>query len=78
MLEIVLTRDDANSDSALLAEWLVDDREPVRKGRPVCVVETSKASVEIEAPGDGVVVQLVAPRAPSRRPASSPPRTSRP
>ena len=47
MLEIVLTRDDANSDSALLAEWLVDDREQVRKGRPVCVVETSKASIEI-------------------------------
>jgi acetyltransferase-like isoleucine patch superfamily enzyme len=59
MLEIVLTRDDANSDSALLAEWLVDDRAPVRKGRPVCVVETSKASVEIEAPGDGIVVRLV-------------------
>jgi acetyltransferase-like isoleucine patch superfamily enzyme len=31
----------------------------VRKGRPVCVVETSKASVEIEAAGDGVIVQLV-------------------
>ncbi len=59
MLEIVLTREDANSDSALLAEWLVDDRERVRKGRPVCVVETSKASVEIEAPGQGVIVQLV-------------------
>ncbi len=61
MLEIVLTRDDANSDSALLAEWLVDDRAEVRKGQPVCVVETSKASVEIEAPGDGVVVRLVEP-----------------
>lgn len=61
MLEIVLTREDANSDSALLAEWLADDREQVRKGRPVCLVETSKASVEIEAPGDGILVQLVEP-----------------
>ncbi|HVS84016.1 MAG TPA: biotin/lipoyl-containing protein [Gaiellaceae bacterium] len=59
MLEIVLTREDANSESALLAEWLADDRTAVRKGRAVCVVETSKASVEIEAPGDGILVQLV-------------------
>lgn len=59
MLEIVLTREDANSESALLSEWLVDDGGAVRKGRPICVVETSKASVEIEAPGDGTLVQLV-------------------
>src|SRR5439155_4616324 len=59
MIEIVLTREDANSESAFLAEWLVEDGEAVRKGRPVCVVETSKASIEIEAPGDGTIVQLV-------------------
>ncbi|HET7572000.1 MAG TPA: biotin/lipoyl-containing protein [Gaiellaceae bacterium] len=59
MLEIVLTREDANSESALLAEWLVADRADVRKGSPVCVIETSKASIEVEAPGDGTLVQLV-------------------
>jgi len=37
----------------------VDDRADVRRGHPVCVVETSKASVEIEAEGDGTIVQLV-------------------
>jgi acetyltransferase-like isoleucine patch superfamily enzyme len=31
----------------------------VRKGQAICVVETSKASVEIEAAGDGTLVQLV-------------------
>ena len=60
MLEIVLTREDANSESALLSEWLVEDRTAVRKGQAICVVETSKASIEIEAPGDGTLVQLVA------------------
>ncbi len=59
MLEIVLTRDDANSDSALLVEWLVGDRDVVRKGQAVCVVETSKASFDLEAPGDGTLVWLV-------------------
>ena len=58
MLEIVLTREDANTEFALLAEWLVEDQSQVVQGQPVCVVETTKATVEIEAPGDGTLVQL--------------------
>ena len=58
MLEIVLTREDANTEFALLAEWLVEDRAEVVSGQPVCVVETTKATVEIEAPGAGTLVQL--------------------
>jgi acetyltransferase-like isoleucine patch superfamily enzyme len=58
VLEIVLTREDANTEFALLAEWLVEDQSEVAQGQPVCVVETTKATVEIEAPGDGTLVQL--------------------
>jgi acetyltransferase-like isoleucine patch superfamily enzyme len=58
MLEIVLTREDANTEYALLAEWLVEDRAEVSSGEPVCVVETTKATVEVEAPGAGTIVQL--------------------
>jgi acetyltransferase-like isoleucine patch superfamily enzyme/nicotinamide mononucleotide (NMN) deamidase PncC len=58
MLEIVLTREDANTEYALLAEWLVADETEVERGQPVCVVETTKATVEIEAPGSGTIVQL--------------------
>ena len=60
MLEIVLTREDANTEFALLAEWLVEDRAKVTPGQPVCVVETTKATVEIESPGAGTLVQLYA------------------
>lgn len=60
MLEIVLTREDANTEYALLAEWLVENRSEVVQGQPVCVVETTKATVEIEAPGAGTIVQLFA------------------
>ncbi len=60
MLEIVLTREDANTEYALLAEWLVEDRAEVSAGQPVCVVETTKATVEVEAPGSGTIVQLYA------------------
>jgi acetyltransferase-like isoleucine patch superfamily enzyme len=58
VVEIVLTREDANTESGLLVEWLVPDREQVRKGQPVCVVETTKATVELEAPENGTIVQL--------------------
>jgi acetyltransferase-like isoleucine patch superfamily enzyme len=58
VLEIVLTREDANTEYALLAEWLVEDRSEVTSGQPVCVVETTKATVEVEAPGAGTIVQL--------------------
>ena len=60
MLEIVLTREDANTEYALLAEWLVPDRSEVAAGQPVCVVETTKATVEVESPGAGTIVQLFA------------------
>ena len=58
MLEIVLTREDANTEYALLAEWLVADRSEVETGQAVVVIETTKATVEIEAPGAGTIVQL--------------------
>jgi acetyltransferase-like isoleucine patch superfamily enzyme/glycine cleavage system H lipoate-binding protein len=58
MLEIVLTREDANTEYALLAEWLVEDRTKVTAGQPVCIVETTKATVEVESPGAGTIVQL--------------------
>jgi acetyltransferase-like isoleucine patch superfamily enzyme len=58
VLEIVLTREDANTEYALLAEWLVPDRAEVEAGQPVCVVETTKATVEVESPGAGTIVQL--------------------
>jgi acetyltransferase-like isoleucine patch superfamily enzyme len=58
VLEIVLTREDANTEYALLTEWLVPDRSEVAPGQPVCVVETTKATVEVESPGAGTLVQL--------------------
>jgi acetyltransferase-like isoleucine patch superfamily enzyme len=55
MLTIVLEKDDANSESALLVEWLVPDGAIVRTGQPICVIETSKTAIELVAPGDGTI-----------------------
>jgi acetyltransferase-like isoleucine patch superfamily enzyme len=58
MIEIILTREDANTEFALLTEWLAADGAEVRRHDVVCVVETTKASLEIEAPGEGTLVHL--------------------
>jgi sugar O-acyltransferase (sialic acid O-acetyltransferase NeuD family) len=51
---------DVNSEAAIVVAWHVGDRTEVRAGTPLVDVETSKAALEIEAPEDGVVLQLVA------------------
>ncbi len=58
MLDVLLTREDANTEFALLAEWIVGDRQTVGRGQPVCVIETTKATVEVESPGEGTLVHL--------------------
>jgi carbonic anhydrase/acetyltransferase-like protein (isoleucine patch superfamily) len=58
VLEIILTREDANTESAIVTEWLVADGQDVQRHQAVVVVETTKASLEIEAPGSGTLVHL--------------------
>ena len=43
-----------------LAEWLVADGAQVNEGDPIYVIETGKATQEIEAPAGGKLVQKVA------------------
>lgn len=47
-----------NDDSAVLVKWLHADGTIVRKGEPVCVVETTKTAVDICAEADGILRQL--------------------
>jgi acetyltransferase-like isoleucine patch superfamily enzyme len=51
---------DVNSESALVVAWHVTDRAEVTASASLVDVETSKAALEIEAPADGHVLQLVA------------------
>jgi pyruvate/2-oxoglutarate/acetoin dehydrogenase E1 component/pyruvate/2-oxoglutarate dehydrogenase complex dihydrolipoamide acyltransferase (E2) component len=50
---VVLPHLNANEEGALLIEWLVADGDEVACGQPVAVVETAKASSELEAPAAG-------------------------
>jgi acetyltransferase-like isoleucine patch superfamily enzyme len=50
---------DVNSESATVIVWHAPDRSPVERASSLVEVETSKAALEIEAPEDGFVLQLV-------------------
>jgi acetyltransferase-like isoleucine patch superfamily enzyme len=50
---------DVNSETAYVVEWIVADRAAVSSGGSLVEIETSKAALAIEAPGDGFVLQLV-------------------
>ena len=53
MHEVIIDRDDANSDSIIIRQWLVGNRTAVQAGDAICVIETSKADIEVEAPVPG-------------------------
>lgn len=48
-------------EDATVAEWLKVVGDPVRRGEPVAVVETDKATLEIEAPADGRLLAIDVP-----------------
>jgi pyruvate/2-oxoglutarate dehydrogenase complex dihydrolipoamide acyltransferase (E2) component len=49
-----------NQESGKVVEWLVQEGQEVVKGQPIMVVETDKATVELEAPATGRLVNVTA------------------
>ena len=47
-------------DTGKIVQWLKAEGQPVKKGEPVVEVETDKATVELEAPADGVLANVTA------------------
>jgi pyruvate dehydrogenase E2 component (dihydrolipoamide acetyltransferase) len=59
-VEIVMPAMEMAQDSARLVAWLRDEGEYIRQGEPVMEIETDKVTVEIEAPGSGVLSRIAA------------------
>jgi pyruvate/2-oxoglutarate/acetoin dehydrogenase E1 component/pyruvate/2-oxoglutarate dehydrogenase complex dihydrolipoamide acyltransferase (E2) component len=59
-IAVTLPQLNANDEAALLVEWLVAEGDQVTCGQPVAVVETSKTTMEVEAPADGRIRLLAA------------------
>lgn len=54
-LEVILPRVDMDMATGKISKWYVKEGEAVRKGAPIFEIETDKAAMEVESPGDGVI-----------------------
>jgi pyruvate/2-oxoglutarate dehydrogenase complex dihydrolipoamide acyltransferase (E2) component len=62
--EVVMPAMEMDQDTACLVRWLKSEGDLVTKGEPLMEIETDKVTVEIEAPGSGVLTDIrVAPGA---------------
>ena len=48
-----------NVDSVVLLNWLKNEGEPVKRGDPLCEVQTDKAVAEVESVAQGVLLKQV-------------------
>jgi pyruvate dehydrogenase E2 component (dihydrolipoamide acetyltransferase) len=54
-IEVTIPKLGLTMTEALLARWLVEDGQQVRKGQPIFEIETDKATFEAEAAADGIL-----------------------
>lgn len=56
-IEVIMPRQGQSVESCLILEWKKSEGERVEEQDILCVVETDKATFEIEAPADGVLLK---------------------
>jgi pyruvate dehydrogenase E2 component (dihydrolipoyllysine-residue acetyltransferase) len=57
-IEVILPRVDMDMTAGRITKWHVEDGERIRKGAVVFEIETDKAAMEVESPGDGVIQRM--------------------
>src|SRR4029450_2759859 len=59
-LEVILPRVDMDMATGKISKWYVKEGDKVAKGAPIFEIETDKAAMEVESPGDGVIRNITA------------------
>jgi pyruvate dehydrogenase E2 component (dihydrolipoamide acetyltransferase) len=59
-VEVILPRVDMDMTTGKINRWYVKDGDTVKKGLPIFEIETDKAAMEVESPGDGVIGNISA------------------
>ena len=54
-ISVVMPALEMAQETGKLISWLKKEGEPVAKGEPLLEIETDKAVMEIESPGDGIL-----------------------
>jgi pyruvate dehydrogenase E2 component (dihydrolipoamide acetyltransferase) len=85
-MQIILPKLGLTMTHGTITEWLKSPRDPVKAEEPLCAYETEKVTLELAAPEDGVLMEILVPagvavpagtavcefRTSSEEPASSP------
>ncbi|MGE5255527.1 MAG: dihydrolipoamide acetyltransferase family protein [Hyphomicrobiales bacterium] len=58
--KIIMPQGGQDITEGFVVRWFKKEGEPIRRGEVICEVETEKAVFEVEAPGDGVLLKIVA------------------
>jgi pyruvate dehydrogenase E2 component (dihydrolipoamide acetyltransferase) len=58
--EVIMPKVDMDQESGTLVEWLKQEGDTVKKGDPLFVILTAKATIEIEAPESGILRGITA------------------
>jgi len=59
-ISVVMPALEMAQETGKLLAWRKKEGEAVKKGEPLLEIETDKAVVEIEAPGDGILAGITA------------------
>ena len=60
--EVIMPKVDMVMETGTFVEWLKKEGEHVNKGDPLFVIDTDKAAIEMESPGDGILAGVKANR----------------
>lgn len=58
--EVIMPKVDMDQETGTLVEWLKQEGDTVKKGEPLFVILTSKATIEIESPESGILRGITA------------------
>ncbi len=58
LIPIYMPKFGMTMEEGLIVEWLVAEGDSVAEGDGLVLIETEKVSTEVEAPADGLVVEL--------------------
>jgi pyruvate dehydrogenase E2 component (dihydrolipoamide acetyltransferase) len=59
-VEVIMPKMEMAQDTGTVVRWLKAEGSPVQKGEPLLEIETDKVTVEVEAPGSGVLTGVTA------------------
>jgi len=57
--KVIVPQKGLSEESCIIEEWKKKEGERVEKGEAICVIETNKATFEIESPATGILIKIL-------------------